>query len=56
MYDIECSACFTLFLLQAISSAVSQKVQEDAKAYVQEQLLRKATQKEAIVAMEEEMV
>ena len=40
--------------LQAIHGATSQSVLEEAKAHFQEQLLRKAAQKEADAAMDEE--
>ena len=40
--------------LQAIHGAMSQSVLEEAKAHFQEQLLRKAAQKEADAAMDEE--
>jgi hypothetical protein len=40
--------------LQAIHGATSQSVLEEAKAHFQEQLLRKAAQREADAAMDEE--
>ena len=40
--------------LQAIHGPTSQAVLEEAKAYFQEQLLRKAAQREADAAMDEE--
>lgn len=40
--------------IKPIAGALSHQVLEDAKAYMQEQLLRKAHQKEADIAMEEE--
>lgn len=43
-----------MFLLQPIEGTISQQVLEDAKVFVQEQLRRKAAQKEAIIAMDEE--
>ena len=41
-------------LLQAIHGPTSQAVLEEAKAHFQEQLLRKAAQREADAAMDEE--
>ena len=40
--------------MQAIPQKVTDEVLDDLKVYMQEQLLRKAHQKEAIAAMEEE--
>ena len=46
--------CVASLTLQPIAGALSHQVLEDAKAYMQEQLLRKAHQKEVDIAMEEE--
>ena len=43
-----------LTVIQAIHGPTSQAVLEEAKAYFQEQLLRKAAQRDAIAAMDEE--
>ena len=52
-YSVTClDVLFTL--LQAIHGPTSQTVLEEAKAYFQEQLLRKAAQREADAAMDEE--